>query len=145
MPDHRNSLVEIHRILRDGGLFFCFNLPYFLSWTQRISHLRGNYYHDRLYRKAQVAALMAQGGFDLLDMWHRQLFPKNSVRYPRYHFFERVDQFLTEYTAFRYLATNIEFVAAKTGTNPLPIPPESPAPTAPAAQNCQTRRPNRDR
>ncbi len=107
------SLKEIHRVLSSRGLFFCFNLPYCFSWTQRLAHLRGNYYHDRLYRKGQVRQLLQASQFDLLDLWHRQLLPKNSVRYPAYQLFETIDQFLTEYTPLKYLATNIEFVAAK--------------------------------
>jgi SAM-dependent methyltransferase len=105
------SLKELRRVLHPGGLLFCFNLPYFLSWTQRVSHLRGNYYHDRLYTKAQTAELLSDAGYVLLDIWHRQLFPKNNVSYPFYRAFEYLDQFLVRFTPMRYLATNIEFVA----------------------------------
>jgi hypothetical protein len=52
-------------------------------------------------------------GFALLDLWHRQLLPKNNIRYPQYQFFELLDQFFTKYTPLKYLATNIEFVATK--------------------------------
>lgn len=107
------SLVEINRILREGGLLFCFDLPYFLSWTQRLAHIRGDCYHDRLYRKRHVYELLDSSGFSLMDVWHRQLFPKNSVKYPAYHLFERIDQLLTEYTPLKYLATCIDFVAQK--------------------------------
>jgi len=50
---------------------------------------------------------------ELLDTWYRQLLPKNSVRYPNFRLFERLDQFTTEHTPLRYFATNIEFVSAK--------------------------------
>lgn len=107
------SLINIKRILRKEGLLFCFSLPYSFSWTQRIAHIRGDHYHDRLYHKRRVNELLKSSGFDILDMWHRQLFPKNSIKYPQYRLFERLDQFLTEHTPLKYLATNIEFVAAK--------------------------------
>lgn len=113
VANDEKSLAEIHRILKDQGLFFCFNLPYVFSWTQRLSRLRGDYYHDRLYDKKTVCRLLDAAGFELLDIWHRQLFPKNTVRYPKYMFFERMDHFLTEYTSLKYFATNIEFVASK--------------------------------
>lgn len=109
------SLKELWRILRPGGLLFCFNLPYRFSWTQRIAHLRGNYYHDRLYTKAHVAEMLKKTDFVLVDMWHRQLFPKNNVRYPFYQAFEMFDQVLVRYTPMRYLATNIGFVAVAGG------------------------------
>ena len=109
----QRSLAEIHRVLSDGGLFFCFNLPYTFSWTQFICRLRGDRYHDRLYDKKKVRSLLDDSGFELLDLWHRQLFPKNTVRYPRYRLFERADLFLTEHTLLKYFSTNIEFVAKK--------------------------------
>jgi hypothetical protein len=49
----------------------------------------------------------------VMDIWHRQLFPKISIRYPKYGWFESADQFLAAYTPLKYLATNIEFVARK--------------------------------
>ena len=107
------SLKEINRVLRNPGLFFCFNLPYTLSWTQRLAHLRGNYYHNRLYSKFRLLGLLHESGFDVLDLWHRQLFPKNTIRYPQYHLFEIIDLFLSEKTPLKYFATNIEFVACK--------------------------------
>ncbi len=57
--------------------------------------------------------MLANTGFTLLDIWHRQLLPKNTVRYPNYRAFERLDQMLVNFTPLRYFATNIEFVAAK--------------------------------
>ena len=113
VPDDRSSLKEINRILKPNGLFFCFFLPYQLSWTQKLAHWRGNFYHDHLYSKKQTSSMLTQSKFKAVDMWHRQLLPKNSVHYENYQFFERVDQLLTDHTLARYLATNIEFVAYK--------------------------------
>jgi len=74
---------------------------------------RGDNYHDRLYTKSKVKCLLRETGLELQDIWHRQLFPKNSVRYPIYHTFEALDQMLARFTPLKYLATNIEFVASK--------------------------------
>lgn len=113
VPQDQSSLREINRILAPSGLFFCFFLPYQWSWTQQLAHWRGNYYHDRLYGKRQVRRMLTTADFKLLDIWHRQLFPKNSVNYPRYAQVERIDQWLCEYSPLKYAATNIEFVATK--------------------------------
>ena len=108
-----DSLGEIRRVLKDAGLLFCFYVPYFLSWTQRLMRLRGSTYHDRLYSKRRIGRLAERAGFDILDIWHRQLLPKIRLRYPCYRIFESMDQFLTNYSLLKYLATNIEFVACK--------------------------------
>lgn len=113
VADDAGSLAEISRVLSQGGLFLCFNLPYRLSWTQRLAHVRGDYYHDRLYGRRQVEGMLATAGFDVVDMWHRQLLPKITTSYPRYQDVERIDQFFTEYTPARYVATCLEFAAIK--------------------------------
>ncbi|MEL6457989.1 MAG: class I SAM-dependent methyltransferase [Cyanobacteria bacterium J06636_27] len=113
VPNHFESLQEIHRILKASGLMFCFFLPYYLSWTQRLAHFRGDFYHDRLYSKKIVKELLKQSKLELIDIWHRQLLPKNSISYDNYRTFEFIDQWITEYTPLKYTATNIEFVACK--------------------------------
>lgn len=113
VPNDRASLQEIYRVLRPGGLFFCFFLPTNLSWTQKVAHWRGNDYHDRLYDEKLVDELLAGAGLRKLNIWFRQLFPKNTVRYPNFRLFERADQMLAENTPLKYFATNIEFVAEK--------------------------------
>ena len=109
------SLKEINRILKPSGLFLCFFLPYFLSWTQHFAHMRKDYYHDHLYRVGQARNMLRDTNFNLFDIWHRQLFPKNSVRYPNYRWFEKCDQFLVNKTFLKYFVTNIEFLAVKRG------------------------------
>ena len=108
VSDDLGSLKEIRRVLKPGGLFFFCFLPYWLSWTQRLAHLRGNYYHPVLYSKADVRRLADEAGFDLDCVWHGQLFPKNAL--PHSNLLERTDRFLTNWTPLKYLATNLEGV-----------------------------------
>jgi len=49
VPNERQSLIELNRILKPNGLFFCFWLPYKYSWKQKREQLKGSHYHDRLY------------------------------------------------------------------------------------------------
>lgn len=113
VADDAASVRELGRVLAPGGLFVCFNLPYTLSWTQRLSHLRGNRYHDRLYSRRRVHELVTIGGLRLLDLWHRQLLPKNSFTPPAYRSVEALDLWLADRTPLGLLATSIEFVAAR--------------------------------
>ncbi len=113
VPNDRASLAEIKRVLKPGGLFFCFFLPTNLAWTQKLAHLRGNFYHDRFYNEQSVKEMLASAQLDLLDVWYRQIFPKNSVHYPFFREFERIDQLITEHTPLRVFATNVEFVCVK--------------------------------
>jgi SAM-dependent methyltransferase len=115
VSNERASLGEITRVLKPGGLFFCFFLPTRLSWTQQICRWLGDNYHDRLYTEAKVRELLSPTGLEVLDIWYRQLLPKNSAHYPNFRFFERVDQWVTENTPLRYFATNMEFVSIKKG------------------------------
>lgn len=113
VSNDRASLAEITRVLKPGGLFFCFFLPTTFSWTQQISRWLGNDYHDRLYSEGRVKELLGSAGLELLDLWYRQLLPKNSFPYPNYRLFEAMDQFATKNTPLRFFATNLEFVSAK--------------------------------
>lgn len=100
------SLREIRRVLKPGGVFyFCF-LPYWLSWTQRLAHLRGNRYHPILYSKGRMRRKAKLAGFRVVDIWHGQLFPKNS--WPHSNAIESLDRFLTTWTPLKYLGTNLE-------------------------------------
>lgn len=112
VQNHHESILEIRRILRKGGLFyFCF-LPYYLSWTQKIAHIRGNFYHDRLYSKKAVIELAQFADFKVEDIWHGQLFPKNSIGHS--DFLERLDRFICTKTPLRFFATNLEGVMIAT-------------------------------
>jgi 2-polyprenyl-3-methyl-5-hydroxy-6-metoxy-1,4-benzoquinol methylase len=113
VPNDLESLKEIARILKPDGLFFCFYLPYKLSYTQNIQHLRGQWYHRKLYGKREVKQLLKKSNFEVMDIWHRALLPKISFVPPFYHAVEKMDNWFCNYSLLKYFATNIEFGANK--------------------------------
>jgi SAM-dependent methyltransferase len=113
VPNDLESLKEIKRILKPNGLFFCFYLPYKFSYTQNIQHLRGQWYHDKLYSKRNVEILLKKANLKLMDIWHRALFPKISFMPKEYHKIEKIDNWICNHTILKHFATNIEFVARK--------------------------------
>jgi SAM-dependent methyltransferase len=106
----RDSLGEVRRVLKDRGIFYIVFLPYFLSWTQHVARLRGETYHDRLYKKRSFVQLAESFGFAVAGVSHGQLFPKNSVPLSFDRVLEPVDRWFCAYTPLRYFATNLEAV-----------------------------------
>ena len=69
------------------------------------------------WRARPAEEMLAGAGLNLVDFWYRQVLPKNTIAYPNFRLFERLDQCVTEYTPLRYFATNIEFVSVKPQTD----------------------------
>jgi SAM-dependent methyltransferase len=105
------SLAEIHLVLVPGGYFYCTFLPYRWSWTQFVSRLRGDAYHDRLYTERSIVTALLANGLAPDVVKHSQLLPKNS--FPRSLWIERIDDLLCSHTPLRYLATNLVVVARR--------------------------------
>ncbi len=113
VPQENRSLSEIHRVLRSGGMYYCFNLPRRMSWTQAVTRMMHTCPHDRLYFMRQIRNMVQKEGFTVLDAWRGQLFPKNTLHVPLPELMDRLDTFLVDWTPFGYLATNLHLVLAK--------------------------------
>jgi len=106
VPNDAESMKEIRRVLCNGGTFFFCFLPYFLSWTQKIAHMRGDFYHPKLYRKSDITHFAEKSDFLLGPVWHGQLLPKISMGYNSR--LETLDRSITFNTPLKYFSTNIE-------------------------------------
>jgi SAM-dependent methyltransferase len=105
-----DSLKEIRRVLRPGGLLYITFLPYRLSWTQAAARLLGDRYHDRLYRRRGLRELANAAQFRVQAVWFGQLFPKNPTPLALDRVLEPIDRLACRYTPLRYFATNLEAV-----------------------------------
>ncbi|MBU3593266.1 class I SAM-dependent methyltransferase [Polynucleobacter sp. 71A-WALBACH] len=105
-----SSMQEVRRILKKDGLFIITFLPYKLSWTQALAHLRGNFYHDRLYWRSDIKQMAENSGFEIASIEMAQLFPKNSIPLKLDRILEKLDRLLCAYTPLKFFATNLEVI-----------------------------------
>jgi SAM-dependent methyltransferase len=112
VPYDKESLIEINRILKTKGLFFCFFLPYKYSWRNKIIHIKKDYYHDHLYDNNIVKQLLEDSRMNLIDSWYRDMLPLKS-KFSDFRIIEKIDNWLCQNTILKNLASNMEFVASK--------------------------------
>lgn len=122
VSDDAASLRELFRVLRPNGLLFITFLPSRTSYVQRLAHLRGNRYHDRLYSRRGLREAAREAGFHVVSISRAQLFPKN--RLPHIALVEALDRALCA-TPAGLIATNLEAVLVK----PRLAGPNSPVPS----------------
>ncbi|MBK7977021.1 MAG: class I SAM-dependent methyltransferase [Deltaproteobacteria bacterium] len=68
--DEGESLSEIHRILRPGGLFVCDHLPNQTSWMERAAQTLGGHPHRRRFAEWDIRRLLHDADLTLLE-WAR--------------------------------------------------------------------------
>jgi SAM-dependent methyltransferase len=78
VEDDGNSLDEIHRILRPGGLFPIYNLPQRWGYIELLVKAFGlGYTHERRYSAAGTRNLLAAHGFGVRWLRRNNLLPHN--------------------------------------------------------------------
>ncbi|MDR0474238.1 MAG: class I SAM-dependent methyltransferase, partial [Treponema sp.] len=93
VSNDKESLIEINRVLKPNGLFFCFWLPYRYSWRSKIIHMKGNNYHDHLYDKKNAKQLLEYSKMELIDIWYRDMLPFKS-KVSKFRIIEAFDNWL---------------------------------------------------
>ncbi len=85
--DQRASLLEIHRVLKTGGLFLCFHLPNKYTWIEcivrAVNRLTGPkiHQHSKLYTAGSFNDLLRGTSFQIIDSGRYNFFPRNVLTY----------------------------------------------------------------
>lgn len=69
------SLKEIHRVLRDDGLFFIWNLPTKLGTSELLALLGGKWHHPYRYFRRDIVRLLERCGFTIVYEDRHKFFP----------------------------------------------------------------------
>lgn len=118
----KDSLKEIHRILKPGGYFYIFMLPQKTAWVEKLAEKRGISVHPVKYTVEQTKELLISSGFEVEKLWRFNLLPKNltgmpkSMKYIYGHFYKLVyplDDLFSKIPYLNLLSGVIEGVARK--------------------------------
>lgn len=111
VPYEIDSINEIHRVLKVEGIFFITLLPAKLSYINQIAHLRGDWYHDRLYDFGTINKLLNSENFRIDKVVRAQVLPRSKLG--RDMFWEYLDRILA--FVFGKISTNFEVILRKRG------------------------------
>ncbi len=106
------SLKELHRVIRDDGIFAITFLPNQYSLSDWVQRLVGTPHHLRLYSKREIKYLLLHHGFEPLAIKHHQLVPAHRWQ----KVFGRLDWLnsaLERIWPFRLFSTNLLVVARR--------------------------------
>ena len=78
VPNDRQSLAEVYRIMKPGGRLIICCLPNKYSYTEFFARRLGAPHHLRTYALAEARALLLQSGFRPLEARHYQMIPTGS-------------------------------------------------------------------
>lgn len=122
VADESGSIAEIHRILREGGFFFIYNLPQRGSYKEfLLARLRLGYSHERQYTLTNACKLLEGRGFRILRARRSSMLPQNLSPLPRLRgLYNRIaqplsflDRVLSNVPLLNQTAEALELIAVK--------------------------------
>lgn len=81
VQDPDGSLEEVRRVLKPGGILYCYKLPNihsYLEWIARrvpSMYAHGDLEHDRLYTVASAVEIFERHGYEVLDASYANMLP----------------------------------------------------------------------
>jgi SAM-dependent methyltransferase len=113
------SLDELHRVLRPGGLVYCYKLPNRFSYLEAIARRAGLYYHgqlpdDTLWTVRSARAAFARHRFEVLEARRMNMLPltlSGAAATAAAPVLYRANRALSRAPFVNALATNVELVA----------------------------------
>jgi hypothetical protein len=115
--DETLILQEIHRVLKDDGLLFIWNLPAQLGSSELLAMAFGKWHHPYRYWKKEVFTLLEKTGFEIL-YWDKHKFFPGAVMQKIQLYVDPVrllkfDNALSHVFPFNLLARDFIFIARK--------------------------------
>ena len=110
-------LLEIHRVLKERGLFLIWNLPAKLGTSEILATISGRWHHRYRYWKKEILKLLKKSNFEVLSINKHKFLPGSAL-----HLLERwmepfpltkFDHILSHLFPFTILARDFLVVARK--------------------------------
>lgn len=75
LGDEKKVLEEIHRVLKDDGFFFIWNLPAKWGTSELLAGITGKWHHQYRFWKKEILDLLRKAGFDIRYVDKHKFFP----------------------------------------------------------------------
>lgn len=115
-------LQEIHRVLKEGGLFFIWNLPAKLGTSELLAITTGRWHHQYRYWRKDIIRLLQKTDFELLYLDKHKFFPGSVMTFLEKRMdpirLLKWDNRFSHLPPFNLLARDFVLVARKTNGPP---------------------------